>query len=260
MNGLNALFRTRIGISDNEPITWETLPVILDQTAKTIPFENFAIIHNRTKEINRQNLIDKMLIHREGGLCYELNSLLYLFLVENGFDAVPTRGVVYNHAARKYMTLGRTHVTILITHRGQTYLADTGFGGNLPLTPVPLSGEPVSSRNGQFRIVKGSTGHGDYVLEMKLKHKDTDWRIGYAFDSRRPVADVAEFNEIQTIIAKHEESPFNKTPLITKLTDSGNVTLTPATFTEWTDGAVRKEEMNPAKFEERLKRHFGRRP
>lgn len=256
MSELTALFRKRIGVSGDEPITWDSLPDVLDQMAKTIPFENFRIIHNRINDINERNLIQKIMFNREGGLCYELNSLLYLVMIENGLDAVLTRGVVYNHASRQYMSLGRTHVTILINHQGETHLADTGFGGNLPLTPVPLSGETVSSRNGQFRVRHRLTEHGDYTFEMKLKHKDTDWRIGYAFDSKRPASGLSELNEIQTIIAGHEESPFNKNRLITRLTDSGNVTLTDQTFTEWRDGHVTKEEMNREKFSERLKQFF----
>jgi N-hydroxyarylamine O-acetyltransferase len=71
----------------------------------------------------------------------------------------------------------RTHVTILLQHEGQTYLVDTGFGGNL--------------------------------------YKDTDWKIGYAFDTKRPLENLSELNEVQGIIVEHKESRFNKPPLIT---------------------------------------------
>jgi len=257
MNELNALFRQRIGIPPNETITFETLPHVLAKTATTIPFENLGIMANKTSAVTKENLINKMLVRHEGGLCYELNSLLYFFLIENGFRAVLTRGVVYKQPLQTFMTLGRTHVTILVTHEGQTYLADTGFGGNLPLMPVPLTGETVTSDNGQFRVRNENSGYGDYMLEMKLKHKDADWRIGYAFDSLQPVTDVTEFGEIQTIIAEHPDSPFNKNRLITKLTSNGNVTLTDTSFTRWEDGNVTKEEIGPAKFQELLNRHFG---
>ncbi|WP_267897279.1 hypothetical protein [Peribacillus saganii] len=36
-------------------------------------------------------------------------------------------------------------------------------------------------------------------------------------------------------------SAFNKKPLLTKLTDLGNFTLTDTSFTEWKDGKVEKE-------------------
>jgi N-hydroxyarylamine O-acetyltransferase len=257
MSNINALFRKRIGISEEEKITFDKLDNILEKTAKNIPFENLCIIKNQTRKISKENLIHKILVRKEGGLCYELNSLLYLFLIENNFDAVLARGVVYDHTAQDYLTLGRTHVTIIVTHKKQKYLLDTGFGGNLPLKPVPFSGETVSSNNGQFRIKKKNSELGDYVLEQKLKHKDKDWKIGYTFDSKKTITDISEFNEIQTIIAENPASPFNKTPLITMLTDRGNITLTNESFTQWIDGRVTKEKIDNLKFNALLKQYFG---
>ncbi|WP_213583026.1 arylamine N-acetyltransferase [Paenibacillus sp. J2TS4] len=258
MSGLNALFRQRIGMPENEKITFAALDLVLELTAKSIPFENFSIIEQRASAITEDNLVCKLLVNKEGGLCYELNALLYFFLIDNSFHAVLTRGVVYNNDAQAYLTIGRTHATILLAHEDQTYLVDTGFGGNLPLTPVPLTGETVTSRNGAFRARKAHSEHGDYVLEMKLKHKDNDWRIGYAFDSGKPVGDVAELNEIQTIIAEHPDSPFNKHSLITRHTAQGSVTLTDTSLTQWTDGAVAKEKIDGGRFKELLKKHFSR--
>ncbi|WP_338473327.1 arylamine N-acetyltransferase (plasmid) [Niallia sp. XMNu-256] len=257
MNELNALFRKRIGIPENESIPFEALDNVLEKTAKSIPFENLCIIENKTNDITKENLINKILVKKEGGLCYELNSIFYFFLIENGFNSVLARGVIYENAIQEFLILGRTHVTILITHQKQTYLIDTGFGGNLPLKPVPLTGETITSNNGDFRIRKLESEHGDYVLEMKLKHKDTDWKIGYAFDSKKPIIDVSEFNDIQTIIAEHQESPFNKKPLITRLTTRGSLTLTNNSFTQWIDGIVTKEKIDNARFKELLKQHFG---
>jgi N-hydroxyarylamine O-acetyltransferase len=257
MSELNALFCKRIGIPENENITFEALDNVLEKTAKTIPFENLCIIENQISDITKENLINKILVKKEGGLCYELNSIFYFFLIENGFNAVLARGVIYENATQEYLTFGRTHVTILINYEKQTYLIDTGFGGNLPLKPVPLTGETITSNNGEFRIKKVDSEHGDYVLEMKLKHKDTAWKIGYAFDSKKPINDVSEFNEIQTIIAEHQESPFNKKPLITRLTTEGHLTLTSTLFTQWIDGIATKEEIDNTRFKELLKQHFG---
>lgn len=256
MSQLNTLFRKRINIPEDEPITFDSLESILEKTAHSIPFENLCILANKTKPITQENLFNKILVHQEGGLCYELNSILYLFLIENGFDAVLARGVVYNGAIQDYLPIGRTHVTILVTHNDQTYVIDTGFGANLPLKPVPLSGETVISSNGEFRIKKAANRHGDYVLELKLKHKDTDWRIGYCFDSTKPITDVSELDEVQTIIVEHEESPFNKNRLVTRLTADGNVTLTDTSFTQWADGNVTKEEIDFERYKNLLKQHF----
>ncbi|MET1177177.1 arylamine N-acetyltransferase [Peribacillus simplex] len=255
MNELNALFRKRIGLQEDVKLTFEKLDEMLEKTAKTIPFENLSIMASHLSDINKSNIMNKVLVRNEGGLCYELNAALYFFLKENDFDVFLVRGVIYNQG---WMTIGRTHVTILLNHEGRTYLIDTGFGGNLPLKPVPLNGETVVSQNGEFRIKKESTDHGDHILELKLKHKDRDWRIGYAFDSLKPVGNVAELNEVQTIIRENPQSPFNKHPLITRLTNSGNITLTDTSFTRWEDGKVTKEEIDGTRFKELMKQHFDR--
>jgi N-hydroxyarylamine O-acetyltransferase len=57
-------------------------------------------------------------------------------------------------------------------------------------------------------------------------------------------------------IAEHQESPFNKNPLITKLTSGGNITLTDTTFTQWDNGIVTKEEIDRVRFKDLLEQHF----
>ncbi|MCM3690782.1 arylamine N-acetyltransferase family protein [Neobacillus niacini] len=256
MSDFNLLFRNRIGIPQNEMITFQNLDMVLEKTAKSIPFENLCIIEKRTKEITKENITDKILEKNEGGLCYELNSILYIFLSENGFNPTLIRGVTYNQMNQQWSATGNTHVINLITHNGQAYLVDTGFGGFLPLKPVPLSGETVVSSNGEFRVDCVGSEHGDYILYMKLNHKDENWKIGYAFNSKKEIQDITELNEVQRIIIEHPESIFNKKPLITKVTDKGNITLTDTTFTEWVDGALSKESINEKRFKEIRKKYF----
>jgi N-hydroxyarylamine O-acetyltransferase len=256
MSDLNVLFRKRIGFPEKEMITFMKLDNVLEMTAKSIPFENLCIIDNKSSELTKEGIINKIIVRNEGGLCYELNSILNFFLVENGFSASLIRGVVYDHITQQWNTIGRTHVANIVTHNGESFLVDTGFGGNLPLKPVPLKGESVTSDNGEFRVRKLASEHGDYIFEMKLKHKDKDWKTGYAFDSKKGVRDRSELEEIQKIILDHKESPFNKKPLITRITDSGNITLTNTTFTTWTDGKVEKEEIDENRFKEIVREHF----
>lgn len=210
MTNVNSLFRKRIGLPEDLVITFNLLDELLEKTALSIPFENICVLAKKGNSITKVNLVDKVLIKNEGGLCYELNTLLYYFLLENGFSVSLARGVVFDHQRHAFAEIGRTHVTILLDYDGRTYVVDTGFGGNLPLRPVPLSGEIVSSFNGDFRIQKHESEHGDYVLEMKLKHKDTEWKTGYAFHSQRLVHDFNEMNEVQKTITESPLATLNK--------------------------------------------------
>ncbi|WML44125.1 arylamine N-acetyltransferase [Neobacillus sp. PS3-40] len=256
MNDLNILFRQRIGFPEKETITFEKLDLVLEKTANAIPFENLCIIAKTTSDFTKENLINKILIRKEGGLCYDLNMILYLFLMENNFNVKIVRGVIFNSDTQKWSPTGRTHVSILLDRMGKLYLIVTGFGGNLPLKPVPLTGEIVSSTNGEFQVEKEDTLYGGYILKMKLRYKDNVWKIGYVLDSKQPVTNLAEINEIQKIISDHEQSPFNKMPLITRLTKNGSVTLTDSTLTQWMDGKMTKEQVDPHRFKHLAKKHF----
>ena len=257
MVDINTMFRRRIGIPEKENVTFAQLNMVLEKTAHSIPFENICIINKETSDISKESLANKILDRNEGGVCYELNPILYLFLQENGFDVSLVRGAVYDHSSQNWAPTGQTHVTILLNHNNQTFVLDTGFGGNLPLKPVPLNGEPVHSKNGEFRVVKRDSEYGNYVFEMKLKHKDSDWRLGYAFDSKSTIGDLTELNEIKQIITESEHSAFNKAPLLTKITESGTVTLTGSSITVWKDGNMSKEEIDENQFIDHAKEHFG---
>lgn len=256
MNDINVLFRKRVGLPQNEVITFHSLDTVLEKTAKTIPFENLCIIENRTKKITKENLTSKILEQNEGGLCYELNTILYLFLTENNFNPTLARGVTYNHMEQQWSATGDTHVLNLITHNGQVYVVDTGFGGNLPLKPVPLSGETITSSNGEFRVERVESQHGDYILYMKINRKDEDWKIGYAFNSKEEVKHITELDNVQRMIIEHPESAFNKRPLINKITDTGSITLTDTSFTQWDNRELNKESIDENRFNQIRKEFF----
>lgn len=253
MSDLNLLFRERIGFPEEEPITFDKLAIVLEKTAKSIPFENMRVIEKSSRDITVENVVEKILDHHEGGLCYELNALLYRFLAENQFHVSLTRGVIYDHGSGNWSPTGNTHVVILLDYNGDLYVVDTGFGANLPLKPVPLSGETVVSENGEFRIKPSGEA---YVLEMKRRYKDEEWKTGYAFTIDKTFKDVSVLNEIQSIIAQSPESPFNRQPLITKLIDGGMMVLTATSFKILKDGEMQEEEIDASRFREIAERFF----
>ncbi|TLS36959.1 arylamine N-acetyltransferase family protein [Pseudalkalibacillus caeni] len=257
MNNLNLLFRERIGLSKNKTITFNNLPEVLNNAAMEIPFENLNVLEDQADEITKENLITKILTKNQGGLCYDLNAILYLFLLENGFNVSLIRGVTYDSSNQRWNTIGKTHVAIILNHKEQSYIIDTGFGTNLPLKPVPFNGEIVTSKNGAFRVEGVDTEHGDYIFFMKLYQKENEWKPGYVFDASEAMKNVSTLNEVQEVIRKHPDSPFNKRPLATRLTDRGNITLTGTSFTEWVDGKVKKENIDKRQFTEMLQKHFG---
>ncbi|WNF23568.1 arylamine N-acetyltransferase [Mesobacillus jeotgali] len=256
MKDLNRKFRERINFPIDNPITLENVDDLLEKTASSLPFENLCTLSGDLNNLSDSYLFEKVIERGEGGLCYDLNGILYLFLKENGLDVQLVRGSVYIPDLKGFSPTGRTHAAILLNDDGERYLVDTGFGGNLPLRPVPMDGSVIHSPNGEFRVKKEDSEFGDYFFEMKLKYKDLDWRIGYAFDSREPVENVSDLSEMKNIITEHPQSPFNKKPLLTRVTSDGSMVLTETSFTHWTEDGVRKEEINADRYRELAKEFY----
>jgi N-hydroxyarylamine O-acetyltransferase len=257
MSSIDKLFRKRIGFPEDEIITFEKLDRILENTAKTIPFENLCIMKKQVKDITLDYLTKKILIKNGGGVCYEINPILCYFLIENGFNVHLFRGRSYNLGAQEWSKAGRTHILIMLTFNEDKYVVDTGYGINLPLMPVPITGEIVSSMNGSFRIRRVTSNDGDLLFEYMLKGRDKDWVNGYIFDSTQPIKDHSELNEVQQIIIESPLSPFNKNHLVTRLTEQGNIVLTETSLTERNNGKVQKQEIDSTNFTKLAKQHFG---
>ncbi|MGD7043433.1 arylamine N-acetyltransferase family protein [Jeotgalibacillus proteolyticus] len=249
---INELFRKRIGFPMDQPLDFAHLHSILEKTAYSIPFENRAIMKKERNDLTEEFIVQKLLTLKQGGLCYELNTVLFLFLAENGFQVSMMKGRVFNADTMTWSAIGKTHAAIKLTYENRDYLIDTGFGGNLPLAPVPFTGESVETSNGRFRI---RSREDDFILEMVVRHKDDDWRTGYAF-TPEPV-DISSWNELRDQLIDEELSPFNKQLLITQLTKEGNKTLTNKTFTQWANGENKKEEIREENFTRLAKLHFG---
>jgi N-hydroxyarylamine O-acetyltransferase len=256
MTDLNRKFRERINFPIDTPITLENIDDLLEKTASSLPFENLCTLSGETNALSNDYLFDKIIQRGEGGLCYDLNGILYLFLKENELDVQLVRGSVYAPDLKGFSPTGRTHAAFILNDEGKRYLIDTGFGGNLPLRPVPMDGTEINSPTGEFRVKKEDSEFGDYLLEMKLKYKDSDWRIGYAFDSREPVGDVRDLSEMKKIITEHPQSPFNKKPLLTRVTPDGSMVLTETSFTQWREGGVKKEVIDEERFKQLAKEYY----
>lgn len=249
MNDFNLLFRQRLGLSMEQRITFNDLEDILDRTAQALPFENLRVILNNKNTINKKNITDKILKNHEGGLCYELNPLLHLFLMGNGFETSLYYGRVFDGTEFG----SKTHVMFLVKHDGEDYLIDTGFGGSLPLKPVPMNGQTIHSSNGSFRITKEEDAH---ILKMNLVTSQKGWVAGYKFYINDPVRQIDELDGVQDIIFNSETSIFNKTPLITAFTEEGRHTLTKTNYTVWSGSDSEKMEIDPADFYEYAEKYF----
>ncbi|WP_240375118.1 arylamine N-acetyltransferase family protein [Bacillus piscicola] len=200
-------FLSEIGVSAKED-KLESITKVLEATADRFPFENVDVVMRDKEKVTEDFLIKKHLIQNRGGLCYELNPLVYLCLKKLGIDVHLALGTVYHEDG---WATDKTHVLNVVDIEGELYVADAGFGNNLSRKPLVVDGPPEESSAGIFRVRLKNTEKGNAVLETK---GTTDWQLRYAF-STEP-ADWSELDRIKFIITDDDRSAFNKQLLLSK--------------------------------------------
>ncbi|MBM6646314.1 arylamine N-acetyltransferase [Bacillus sp. RIT 809] len=260
MTDFQRQFFARLNIEEKETVSFEGLPSIMYAMSQSVPFENLNILENNFTEISKENLEQKILLNNRGGLCYELNPTMYYFLKDSKFDVHLVSGTVYNNA-NSIWAVDSGHIATVLKYHNELYLIEVGFGSYLPLAPVPFSGEVVHSVTGDYRIRKETTEKGNYILEMRKNNEfldqssTNDWTVGYAFHLEE--VNVEKANAAQKIIVEHEGSPFNKVPLIVKLTENGHASLTKDSLTIAKNGKKTKETVTEEQYKNLLHSTFG---
>ena len=147
----------RIGYTGDRTPNLENLSRLVRCHLETVPFENLDCLHNPTVfSLNLEDLLDKVVTRRRGGVCCELNTLFNALLTYLGYNA-------YSIMVRITMRPGPrpiTHQCVITVIDGKRYYCDVGFGGPgsalltspaayIPrpsmLTPLPVSITPLST-------------------------------------------------------------------------------------------------------------------
>ncbi|HFK1681239.1 TPA: arylamine N-acetyltransferase [Bacillus tropicus] len=251
MTSLQHKLFTRLNLAKRTEVKFEELNTIFFAFAHNIPFENLDVISRNSNAITMENLQDKILTRSRGGLCYELNTLLYYFLKDCGYDVQLALGTVYKNDINTW-ALEDGHITIILNYDNVRYVIDVGIASLVPLVPVPFTGEAVSSKNGTYRVRRKDTSKGNYVLERK--DTNGEWKVCHAFYNR--IIDEAVVNDVQKRVVEDEKSIFNKGPIAVKLTESGHVSLTNTSFTEIVHGEKTKREITEEQYRELLNTLF----
>ncbi|TQR25206.1 arylamine N-acetyltransferase family protein [Bacillus safensis] len=243
---IQSAFLQKIGY-EGQSITFDDLPVLLKKMAYTFPFENRAVLNKQSYTLNQEGLKQHLLEENRGGLCYDLNPLLYYVLKEAGLSVQLLQGTVYNKEADTWAIDG-THVAIMLRHHNERFLIDAGFGVNLPLQPVPFTGEWVEAPSIRFRVKAEETEKGTHLLQLD---RGAGAETGYAFTLKEVGEDTLA--QLRHEIYENEASPFNKRPLASKLTPKGRVVVTEDHVTIHEQEEISKKPL-PIPFEDYVKK------
>ena len=164
----------RIGLSRVPNIDLAGLKCLHNAQHANIAFENFDLVLGKGIDLSTAAIMDKLVMSKRGGYCFEVNQLMLLALQHFGFIARPLLARVHLGP----QPTGRSHQLCLVSLAGEDWLVDTGFGSQTPRDPLPLRlNEALHTDLQTFRLLEDE--HFAYLLQGQI---DGQWQDLYSFD------------------------------------------------------------------------------
>ena len=197
-------------------------------------------------------LFAKVVGHRRGGFCYELNGLFASLLRELGYDVVKLSARVANDQGEFGPDFD--HMTLLVTapEAPETrWLVDVGFGDSFNEPLLLDSREPQTQGNRAYRI---DTDHDDLVLMQR--EGEGEWKSQYRF-----TLEPHEYSDYVEMCRYHQTSPqshFTRARVCTRATPDGRITLSELRFITTTKGEREERLLDDEKaYQFVLREQFG---
>ena len=153
----------RIKFQGTPDVSLKTLSQIILRHTQTFAFENLNPLVGLPVSLELETIAHKFIVEHRGGYCFEHNRLLLEVFKAIGFDVRGLLGKVYAKGKR-IEDLQRTHMIVLVSLDGKNFIADVGFGGFDPTSPIRL----VCNR-----IQKTTKENFDHLCELH----DTNYKI-----------------------------------------------------------------------------------
>ncbi len=252
-------YLARIGYSGPRAPALETLRALHYAHLLAVPFENLDIHRGVPILLDEERFFEKIVHHRRGGFCYELNGLFAALLRELGFKVTLLSARVpieENRAGPEF-----DHLSLRVD-LDTPWLADVGFGESF-IEPLPLLTNAEQFQRNVFycldtvddrwRVLRYSPVADD---NRGVSVAQGEWRMLYDFTlAPRQLADFA------AMCHHHQTSPkshFTRNQVCSILTPTGRITLTGNRLVI-TEGTQRREVPlgTTEDYDSALEQHFG---
>ncbi|MEP0985844.1 arylamine N-acetyltransferase [Ekhidna sp.] len=204
---------------DQEGPSFKYLKKLQKAHLQKIPFENLDIHYNTKIILDYQKVFYKVVIKKRGGFCYELNGLFYHLLYHLGFECFLISCKVWNKEKGEF---GKPfdHMAIVVVIDEEKWLVDVGFGEGL-ISPLKIV--VGISQMDYTKYWKIETDPDENLILKESTDSVHYWsKLLFTLEERQ----LIQFIEMCDFHQSSPDSPFTQKKLITKLTDSGRVTLT----------------------------------
>ena len=205
-------YLTRIGINEVPEPTLENLRLLQSRHLLSVPFENLNIHMYNRLSANPEELFDKIVLQRRGGVCYELNFLYMLLLQKLGYKTTFHGGKTSDNGSFY------DHSFPIVEIDGVRYISDVGFGDNF-LYPLEFKPDvPQADPKGIFTIEY--EGGGYYTVYKELgKKRFTEYT--FTLNKRR----ISDFNARKIFYTTDPRSHFFKNLIVSMELENGRISL-----------------------------------
>ena len=219
---------------------------------RSIPFENLDIALKRPIRLDEQSLWDKIITHKRGGFCYELNGSFAWLLKQIGFEVTYLNARVYDREGNLGIDFDHLALLVQIPGRPERWLVDVGFGDSFN---EPLSFDKREEQIQGLRAYKLEQAAAGYTVLQK--NYDGTWERHYFFDLQ-PRKFPEEYESACRYHQTSPESSFTRGSIISKATPDGRVSLEDGRLILTTNGQ-RTERLldSQQEYHALLKEYFG---
>ena len=250
----SAAYLERIGYSGPTAPTWRTLRGLHLAHLRAAPFENLDIHLGRPIVLDEDALFAKIVSHRRGGFCYELNGLFAALLRDLGFGVTLLAAQYPRDDGVAPPETDHLVLRVTAADSDEPRLVDVGAGGDsfaLPLRTATASKQPRAASGANFRLVPEEGRQ-----RLLRQEPGGPWEVRYAFTGQpRALADfVAGCAFHQT----SPDSPFPRRRVCTRLTPQGRISLIEHRLITVDAGTRTERELaDDAAYRDALRTHFG---
>jgi len=212
----------RIDHTGDRAPTLETLTELQLAHLVAVPFENLHVFRRRGVRVDAEWSYAKVVEHRRGGWCFELNGCFSELLLRLGYAVDLLSCRVYQPSSGG-LSPEFDHLALLVHTPEGPHLVDVGWGDSL-LRPLPAEAGEYDSRPRPARI---ETDRGSLRVVELVTRADGGmiWELQYEADRRPRV--LAEFDARSRFLQTEPGLSWTEKPLVTRATsaDGARVTL-----------------------------------
>lgn len=205
----------RIGYSGTGLPDFETLKKLQLAHLLYVPFENLSVGARETIVLEEDQLFEKIVLNKRGGLCHELNGLFAALLRDMGFRVAMLSAAVIGQDG--VFAPDFDHMALMVS-LDESWLVDVGFGESFR-EPLLINRTDVQPQEcGDYQIVPD----GDYLI-LKQRAANKDWQTRYRF--RLQPQEPESFEEMCLYHQTSPRSNFSHGRICTKARIDGRVTI-----------------------------------